>query len=90
MFDPLLLFAGTTGAMGLTAVIVGRPVRGWPTWPLGSRGFRVAGAVCLMESMLAFSLALTHKDGIAFMVFGLGALSMAATIHVVQRRGSSI
>jgi hypothetical protein len=90
MFDPLLLFAATTGAMGIAAVVAGRPVRGWPKWPLGSRGFRVAGAICLVESALAFFLAATRNDGIAFMVFSVGALSMAATMHVVQRRGSSI
>jgi|HubBroStandDraft_3_1064219.scaffolds.fasta_scaffold2156911_1 hypothetical protein len=90
MFDPLLLFAATTGGMGIAAVVAGRPVRGWPNWPLGRRGFRVAGAVCLVESLLAFSLAVTHNDGIAFLVFSIGALSMAATIHVVQRRGPSI
>ena len=90
MFDPLLIFAAMTGGMGTAAVIAGRPVRGWPKWPLGSRGFRVAGAVCLVESALAFFLAATRNDGIAFMVFSVGALSMAATIHVVQRRGSSI
>jgi hypothetical protein len=90
MFDPLLIFATTTGGMGITAVIAGRPVRGWPKWPLGSRGFRVAGAVCLVESVLAFYWAATRNDGIAFMVFSVGALSMAATIHLVQRRGPSI
>ena len=90
MVDPLLIFSGITGGMGIAAVIAGRPVRGWPKWPLGSRGFRVAGAICLVESVLAFYLAATRNDGIAFMVFSVGALSMAATIQVVQRRGPSI
>jgi hypothetical protein len=90
MFDPLPVLAIATAGMGVAAVMVGRPVRGWPKWSLSGRAFRVAGAFCLVESGLVFVLAVTHNDGIAFVVYAFGALSLAAAIQVVQRRRPSI
>jgi hypothetical protein len=90
MFDPLPMLATATAGLGVGAVIAGRPVRGWPKWSLSSRAFRMAGAFCLVESGLVFVLAVTHNDGIAFVAYALGALSLAATIQVVQRRRPSI
>ena len=89
-FDPLPLFAIATAGLGLAALVAGRPLRGWPNWSLNSRAFRIAGAYCLAESAVAFVLAVTHNGGIAFVVFALSALIMAATIQVVQRRSPSI
>jgi hypothetical protein len=72
------------------ALIAGRPVHGWPKWSLSRREFRLAGAVCLMESAIVLALDVTRGGGIAFVTFALGALSMAAAIHLAQRRRSSI
>jgi hypothetical protein len=89
-FDPLPLFAIATAVLGLAALVAGRPVRGLPKWSLSSRAFRIAGAYCLVESAVAFVLAVTHNGGIGFAVFSLSALIMAGTIQVVQRRSPSI
>jgi len=90
MFDPLPPLAIATAGLCVVAVVAGHPVRGWPKWHLSSRAFRLAGAFCLADSALVFVLAVTHDDGIAFVVYAMGALSLAATIQLVQRRRASI
>jgi hypothetical protein len=90
MHDSLPIFALATAGLGAMAVMAGRPVRGWPKWSLSSRAFRIAGAVCLVESAIVLALDVTQGSGIAFVTFAVGALSMAATIQVVQRRRPTI
>jgi hypothetical protein len=90
MYEPLPLFAGATAGLGFAALIAGRPVHGWPKWSLSSRAFRMAGAYCVVESTIVFVLAETGHVGIAWMVFALGALSVAATVGLAQRRTPSI
>jgi hypothetical protein len=88
--DPLVVFAIATAGVGLWILLTGRRPRGWPRWPWEGRGLRLAGAYCLVGSLLVVALAVTGKGGFAFLLFALLSLALAATTQVVRSRRSGI
>jgi hypothetical protein len=81
MVDPLAWFAIATAGLGLWTLATGRRLRNLPRWPVSSRSLRLFGAYEATASLLVLLLVATHNDGIAFLIYGLTALTLAASIQ---------
>lgn len=88
--SPFVALGMATAGVGLWVLIAGRRLRGWPRWPFEGRALRLAGAYCLVGSLLVVALAMTQNVGFAFLLCALLALSLAATTQVVRIRRPGI
>jgi hypothetical protein len=85
MVDPVAWFAIATAAFGLWTLATGRPLRGLPRWQVSGRTLRLFGAYEAGIGLLVLVLVLTHKDGIAFLTYGVTAVTLATAVHVARR-----
>jgi len=88
--SPFVVIPIATAALGLWVLLTGRRLRDWPRWPFEGRAFRLAGAYCLVGSLLVVALAVTRNVGFAFLLYALLALALAATTQVVRIRRPGI
>ena len=86
----LAVLAVATAAVGLWVVVTGRRLHNWPGWPGERRALRLAGAYCLLGSLVVVGLALTGNEGFAFLIYAGLALTLAAATQVVRSRNPGI
>lgn len=86
MADPMVFIPAVTGAMGLWALVMGRGIGDLPRWPWRGTALRAAGAYCLLDSLAVVALALTGRDGLAFVTYAASALAFAALAILTCRR----
>ena len=90
MVNFVALIALGTAGFGIWELIVGRPLRRAPDWPLSQRATRWGGAYTLAVSLLVAALAISYPTGVAFMTYGILVLAFAATVQLTKKRRSRI
>ena len=87
---PFVVIPIATAGEGLWILLTGRCLRGWPRWSFEGRALRLAGAYWLVGSLLVVALVVTRNVGLAFLLYALLALALAATTQVVRSRRPGI